>query len=145
MKIQANFRQSQRWATLIPTVFSARIRWVSRPDLIKRPIGSWAELLNPEFKGKASILNMPSIGIMDAAMVVQVHGEYQYPDKGGKLTRDEIDMTAKILTETGQRLKLWSGFNESVNLMASGQVIIQSMSPRLRLSAHRASHVCISH
>jgi putative spermidine/putrescine transport system substrate-binding protein len=36
-----------------------------RPDLIKQPIESWAELFNPEFKGKTSILNIPSIGIMD--------------------------------------------------------------------------------
>ena len=42
-----------------------------RPDLIKRPIESWAELLNPEFKGKSAILNIPSIGIMDAAMVCE--------------------------------------------------------------------------
>ncbi|MGB0818699.1 MAG: ABC transporter substrate-binding protein, partial [Candidatus Puniceispirillaceae bacterium] len=75
-----------RWATLIPTVFNADTLGI-RPDLIKRPINSWAELLNPEFKGKASILNIPSIGIMDAAMVVEAMGEYQYPDKGN-MTRD---------------------------------------------------------
>jgi len=117
-----------RWATLIPTVFNADTLGI-RPDLIKRPINSWAELLNPEFKGKASILNIPSIGIMDAAMVVEAMGEYQYPDKGN-MTRDEIDMTMKILIEAkkaGQFRALWSDFNESVNLMASGEVVIQSM------------------
>jgi putative spermidine/putrescine transport system substrate-binding protein len=85
--------------------------------------------LNPEFKGKASILNIPSIGIMDAAMVVESMGEYQYPDKGN-MTRDEIDLTIKILIEAkkaGQFRALWSDFNESVNLMASGEVVIQSM------------------
>jgi putative spermidine/putrescine transport system substrate-binding protein len=117
-----------RWATLIPTVFNADTLGI-RPDLIKRPISTWAELLNPEFKGKASILNIPSIGIMDAAMVVESMGEYQYPDKGN-MTRDEIDMTIKILIEAkkaGQFRALWSDFNESVNLMASGEVVIQSM------------------
>ena len=54
--------------------------------------------MNPEFKGKASILNIPSIGIMDAAMVVESMGEYKYPDKGN-MTRDEIDLTIKILIE----------------------------------------------
>ena len=58
------------WVTLIPTVYNADTLGI-RPDLIKRPITSWKELLNPEFKGKASILNIPSIGIMDAAMVVE--------------------------------------------------------------------------
>ena len=63
------------WVTLVPTVYNADTLGI-RPDLIGRPINSWAELLNPEFKGKASILNIPSIGIMDAAMVVEAMGEY---------------------------------------------------------------------
>ena len=67
--------------SLIPTTYNADTLGI-RPDLIKRPIGSWAELLNPEFKGKAAILNIPSIGIMDAAMVVEAKGIHKYPDKG---------------------------------------------------------------
>ena len=59
-----------QWMAVIPTVYNADTLGI-RPDLIKRPIESWAELLNPEFKGKASILNIPSIGIMDAAMVCE--------------------------------------------------------------------------
>ena len=47
------------FVTLIPTVYNADTLGI-RPDLIKRPIASWTELLNPEFKGKASILNIPS-------------------------------------------------------------------------------------
>ena len=61
-----------------------------RPDLIKRPIESWSELLNPEFKGKASILDIPSIGIMDAAMVNEALGKVKYADKGN-MTKKEID------------------------------------------------------
>ena len=117
-----------QWVTLIPTVYNADTLGI-RPDLIGRPITNWSELLNPEFKGKASILNIPSIGIMDAAMVVESMGEYTYPDKGN-MTKDEIDMTMKILTEAkkaGQFRAFWSDFNESVNLMASGEVVIQSM------------------
>ena len=52
-----------QFMTLIPTVYNADTLGI-RPDLIKRPITSWAELLNPEFKGKAAILNIPSIGII---------------------------------------------------------------------------------
>ena len=59
-----------QFMSLIPTVYNADTLGI-RPDLIKRPIDSWAKLLNPEFKGKAAILNIPSIGIMDAAMVVE--------------------------------------------------------------------------
>ena len=120
--------EPSRWATLIPTVYSADTLGI-RPDLINRPINNWSELLNPEFKGKASILNIPSIGIMDAAMVVESMGEYTYPDKGN-MTKDEIDLTMKIFTEakkSGQFRAFWSDFNESVNLMASGETVIQSM------------------
>jgi putative spermidine/putrescine transport system substrate-binding protein len=117
-----------QWATLIPTVYNADTLGI-RPDLIKRPIGNWKELLNPEFKGKAAILNIPSIGIMDAAMVVESMGEYKYPDKGN-MTKAELDRTMKILTEAkkvGQFRAFWKDFNESVNLMASGETVIQSM------------------
>ena len=114
--------------TLIPTVYNADTLGI-RPDLIKRPISSWSELLNPEFKGKAAILNIPSIGIMDAAMVVEAMGLHKYPDKGN-MTKAEIDLTIKTLIEAkkaGQFRALWKDFNESVNLMASGEVVIQSM------------------
>jgi len=116
------------WATLIPTTYNADTLGI-RPDLIKRPIASWAELLNPEFKGKAAILNIPSIGIMDAAMVVEAAGQHKYADKGN-MTRAEIDMTMKVLTDAkkaGQFRAFWKDFNESVNLMASGETVIQSM------------------
>jgi putative spermidine/putrescine transport system substrate-binding protein len=117
-----------QFMSLIPTVYNADTLGI-RPDLIKRPIESWKELLNPEFKGKAAILNIPSIGIMDAAMVVEALGLYKYPDKGN-MTKQEIDLTIKTLIEAkkaGQFRSLWKDFNESVNLMASGEVVIQSM------------------
>jgi putative spermidine/putrescine transport system substrate-binding protein len=97
-----------QWVTLIPTVYNADTLGI-RPDLIKRPISSWAELLNPEFKGKAAILDIPSIGIMDAAMVVEAMGKYKYPDKGN-MTKAEIDMTTATLIEAkkaGQFRAFW--------------------------------------
>lgn len=116
------------WMTLIPTIYNADTLGI-RPDLIGRPIDSWTELLNPEFKGKASILDISSIGIMDAAMVCEAMGEIKYGDKGN-MTRDEIDKTMAIFTEAkrnGQFRAFWKTFDESVNLMASGEVVIQSM------------------
>ncbi|WP_084544651.1 ABC transporter substrate-binding protein [Derxia gummosa] len=117
-----------QFMSLIPTVYNADTLGI-RPDLIKRPITSWAELLNPEFKGKAATLNIPSIGIMDAAMVVEAMGIHKYADKGN-MTKAEIDLTIKTMIEAkraGQFRALWKDFNESVNLMASGEVVIQSM------------------
>lgn len=116
------------WMTLIPTIYNADTLGI-RPDLIGRPIESWTELLNPEFKGKASILDISSIGIMDAAMVCEAMGEVTYGDKGN-MTKEEIDKTMAIFTEAkknGQFRAFWKSFDESVNLMASGEVVIQSM------------------
>jgi putative spermidine/putrescine transport system substrate-binding protein len=117
-----------QWMSVIPTVYNADTLGI-RPDLIKRPILSWAELLNPEFKGKSAILNVPSIGIMDAAMVCQALGKVQYEDKGN-MSPAEIDKTIAVMIEAkkaGQFRAFWKEFNESVNLMASGEVVIQSM------------------
>ncbi|MGV6848485.1 MAG: ABC transporter substrate-binding protein [Marinibacterium sp.] len=116
------------WMTLIPTIYNADTLGI-RPDLIGRPINNWSELLNPEFKGKASILDISSIGIMDAAMVCESMGEITYGDKGN-MTKDEIDKTMAIFTEAkknGQFRAFWKSFDESVNLMSSGEVVIQSM------------------
>ncbi len=116
------------WMTLIPTIYNADTLGI-RPDLIGRPIDTWAELLNPEFAGKASILDISSIGIMDAAMVCEAMGEITYGDKGN-MTTEEIDKTMAIFTEAkraGQFRAFWKTFDESVNLMASGEVVIQSM------------------
>ena len=124
-----NFAKGEtNWYTMVPTIYNADTLGI-RPDLIKRPISSWTELLNPEFRGKASILNIASIGIMDAAMVCEAMGEVQYGDKGN-MTRAEIDKTMAIFTEAkqaGQFRAFWKTFDESVNLMASGEVVIQSM------------------
>jgi putative spermidine/putrescine transport system substrate-binding protein len=116
------------WYTMVPTIYNADTLGI-RPDLIKRPINSWTELLNSDFRGKASILNISSIGIMDAAMVCEAMGAVQYGDKGN-MTKDEIDKTMAIFTEAkkdGQFRAFWKSFDESVNLMASGEVVIQSM------------------
>jgi putative spermidine/putrescine transport system substrate-binding protein len=121
-------QEESGWMTLIPTIYNADTLGI-RPDLIGRPIETWSELLNPEFKGKASILDISSIGIMDMAMVCESMGEIKYADKGN-MTKAEIDKTIGIFTEAkknGQFRAFWKSFDESVNLMASGEVVIQSM------------------
>jgi len=116
------------WMTLVPTIYNADTLGI-RPDLVGRPIGNWRDIMDPAFRGKASILNIPSIGIMDAAMICESMGELRYSDKGN-MTRDEIDRTIEILKAAkadGQFRAFWKSFDESVNLMSSGEVVIQSM------------------
>ena len=117
-----------QWMTIIPTIYNADTLGL-RPDLIGKPIRNWKDLVDPAFKGKASILNIPGIGIMDAAMVMESAGLIKYGDKGN-MTKPEIDKTIAFLIEqkkAGQFRAFWKSFDESVNLMASGEVVIQSM------------------
>ncbi|MFO1350581.1 MAG: PotD/PotF family extracellular solute-binding protein [Gammaproteobacteria bacterium] len=117
-----------QWATGIPTVYNADTLGM-RPDLIKKPIESWKDILDPEFKGKTALVDVPSIGIMDAAMAIEARGDIKYGDKGN-MTKEEIDKTIEILIKAkkdGQFRSFWSTFDQSVNLMASGEVVLQSM------------------
>jgi putative spermidine/putrescine transport system substrate-binding protein len=116
------------WFTMVPTIYNADTLGI-RPDLVGRPITQWKDLLDPAFKGKSSILNISAIGIMDAAMVCESMGVITYKDKGN-MTKPEIDSTMAVLTtakKAGQFRAFWKSFDESVNLMASGEVVIQSM------------------
>ena len=116
------------WMTLIPTIYNADTLGI-RPDLISRPITKWADLVDPAFKHRTSILNIPGIGIMDAAMIMESLGLIKFADKGN-MTKPEIDKTIDFLIKTkkeGQFRAFWKTFDESVNLMASGEVVIQSM------------------
>lgn len=116
------------YATLIPFQFNADTLGY-RPDLVGREIESWAELFNDEFKGKTALLDIPQIGIMDAAMVAEAADLMKFGDKGN-MTRAEIDQIISILIErkrAGQFRAFWKTFDESVNLMSSGEVVLQSM------------------
>jgi putative spermidine/putrescine transport system substrate-binding protein len=116
------------FATLIPFQYNADTLGY-RPDIVGRNIESWGELFNEEFKGKTSILDIPQIGIMDAAMVAESLGLITFGDKGN-MTKAEIDKITDILKEQkkkGQFRAFWKTFDESVNLMSSGEVILQSM------------------
>ena len=116
------------WFTMVPTIYNADTLGI-RPDLVGRDITTWADIMDPAFKGKTSILNIPSIGIMDAAMIMEAMGNIRYADKGN-MTKEEIDKTIEFLIKAkqdGQFRAFWKSFDESVNLMASGEVVIQSM------------------
>lgn len=121
-------QEPTNWATIIPYQYGADTLGY-RPDLVGRKIESWAELFNPEFQGKTSLLDIPSIGIMDAAMVMEAQGLMNFGDKGN-MTKEELDKVTEILIDRkrdGHFRAFWKTFDESVNFMASGEVVIQSM------------------
>lgn len=121
-------QEPTNWATIIPYQYGADTLGY-RPDLVGRKIESWAELFNAEFKGKTSLLDIPSIGIMDAAMVLESQGLMSFEDKGN-MTKEELDKVTQILIDRkrdGHFRAFWKTFDESVNFMASGEVVVQSM------------------
>ena len=116
------------WLTGIPTITNADTLGI-RPDLTGRTVSTWADLISPDFKGKAALQDNPTIGIIDVAMAVEARGDLKYANKGD-MTRDEIDKTIALMMEikkSGQFRSFWASFDQSVNLMASGEVVIQSM------------------
>jgi putative spermidine/putrescine transport system substrate-binding protein len=116
------------FVTGIPTVTNGDTLGI-RPDLVGRKVDSWADVLSPDFKGKAAIQDNPTIGIIDIAMAMEARGDIKYGDKGN-MTKPEIDKTIDTMLATkraGQFRAFWSSFDQSVNLMASGEVVIQSM------------------
>src|SRR3954470_18809624 len=69
------------YVTAIPTVTNGDTLGI-RPDLVGRPVNSWADLLSSEFKGKSALQDNPTIGIIDVAMAMEARGDIKYGNKG---------------------------------------------------------------
>ena len=92
--------------------------------MIGHEVTEWKELIDPKFKGKAAILDVPAIGIMDAALCFESAGLITYGNKGN-MTKKEIDFTSDKLIElkkSGHFRATWTTFDQSVQLMAAGEV-----------------------
>jgi putative spermidine/putrescine transport system substrate-binding protein len=118
------------WLTNVPTNFNADTLG-TRPDLVggRDKVTSWADLLDPKYKGKTALVDEARIGTMDVAMALQAAGEMKYVNMGN-MTRAEIDKTIDTMMKikrAGQFRAFWSNFDQSVNLMTAGEVVIQSM------------------
>ena len=99
------------------------------PEETGGKIDSWADLFNEKYKGKVALLNIPQIGTMDAAMGVEALGIFKFKDKGN-MTKKEIDFLIDFLIEkkkAGHFRAFWETFGQSVNLMVSGEVVLESM------------------
>ena len=117
-----------RYISAVPFIHNADSLGYN-PDDTGRPIDSWAELYSSDFKGKVALLNIPQIGAMDAAMGIEALGLMKFGDKGN-MTRKEIDFLIDFLIKKkkeGHFRAFWSTFGQSVNLMVSGEVVLQSM------------------
>jgi putative spermidine/putrescine transport system substrate-binding protein len=116
--------------TMIPTIYNADTLGI-RPDLVggRDKVTSWKDLLDPKYKGKTALVDYAPVGVMDVAMALEARGDFKYGDKGN-MTKAEIDKTIQIMIgmkKGGHFRSFWNTFDQSVNLMASGEVVIQSM------------------
>jgi putative spermidine/putrescine transport system substrate-binding protein len=107
-------------------------------DVIKKEPNQvdWDELLNPEWRGRVAVLNDPSIGMQDVGNAAVAAGALEFQDLGN-MTQDEIDALIQMLLELKRQnhfRAFWTTFDESVTLMQSGEVVIESMwSPAVAL------------
>jgi putative spermidine/putrescine transport system substrate-binding protein len=100
-------------------------------DVLQKPASkvSWAELLNNKWKGRVALLNDPGIMAIDTGMAVQAAGIMKFKDLGNQ-TRAEMDRMFKVLNrlkKNGHFRAFWVTFNDSINLMASKEVVLESM------------------
>jgi putative spermidine/putrescine transport system substrate-binding protein len=97
---------------------------------------SWAELLNKKYAGRVAVLKDPGIVCADLGNAVQALGLMKFANLGD-MTKAEMDRLFKILSvyrKAGHFKAFWASFTESVNLLASKEVVIESMwSPAVAL------------
>ena len=90
---------------------------------------SWAWLLDERFAGRIGMVNAPTIGIFDMALAAQARGLMSFADIGN-MTRAEVDLLFEIMIDfksRGHFSGVWNSVPESVELMQSGRVVLESM------------------
>ncbi|WP_417909706.1 ABC transporter substrate-binding protein [Candidatus Electronema sp. PJ] len=90
---------------------------------------SWGWLLDDRWQGKVAIVNSPEIGIFDLALAVQAKGLMSFKNMGN-MSREEVDQLFDIIIKLkrhGHFRGVWTSVPHSVDLMASGEVVLQSM------------------
>ncbi|MFK7742237.1 MAG: PotD/PotF family extracellular solute-binding protein [Planctomycetota bacterium] len=90
---------------------------------------SWSWLLDERFHGRVALANEPTIGLFDAALACEAAGLMQFDDIGA-MTRQEVDQLFDVLVEKkrqGHFYGAWRSVPQSVEYMADGRVVIESM------------------
>lgn len=90
---------------------------------------SWGALLDETQKGKVAIVNAPTIGLFDMALAAEANNLMKFKDMGD-MTRSELDLLFEVFLDYKRRghfRGVWKSVPQSVDLMASGEVTVQSM------------------
>lgn len=92
-------------------------------------VRSWAELLNPRWRGHVSIVDEPAIGIFDIALAVRAARRMSFRNIGN-MDVGEIDQLIDIALELkreGHFASFWRTAQEATSQMERGDVWIASM------------------
>ncbi|WP_146515497.1 ABC transporter substrate-binding protein [Rubripirellula amarantea] len=90
---------------------------------------SWSWLLDEQHQGKVAIVNAPTIGLFDLALAAQAKGLIEFDDIGN-ISRSKLDELFDILMtyrRRGHFRGIWSSVPASVELMKSGESVVESM------------------
>ena len=90
---------------------------------------SWGWLLDDRYHGKVAIVNAPTIGLFDLALAARARGLVDFMDIGN-MSLQEIDALFNIVIDKkrqGHFRGVWTSVPHSVELMGSGEVVLQSM------------------
>ncbi len=90
---------------------------------------SWAWLLDERWRGKVALVNAPTIGIFDLALAASGAGLVELSDLGN-LSRSEVDRIFGLYLDLQRNSHFrtpWGSVPESVELMKTGKVVIESM------------------
>jgi putative spermidine/putrescine transport system substrate-binding protein len=99
------------------------------PQGIPYETESWGWLLDERWHGKVAIINSPEIGLFDLALAVRAKGLMDFKNMGN-MSREEVDKLFDILIahkRDGHFRGVWTSVPHSVELMASGEVVLESM------------------
>jgi putative spermidine/putrescine transport system substrate-binding protein len=116
-----------RYVTLVPSYYNADSLGYNA-SLIP-PVKSWAPLLDPTNKGKVGLCSYPPVGIVDVGMAMEARGEAKF-ETMGDLDKKEIDLLVDhiiALKKEGHFRAFWETFSQSVQLLTSKEVVIESM------------------
>ncbi len=91
-------------------------------------VTSWEALFAPEFKGRVAMQNDFGPTLTNTAIYLKQSGQVEIADPSN-MSEDEVAAVAEFLIEKkrdGQFRTFWDGFQNGVDLLASGEVLLSS-------------------
>jgi putative spermidine/putrescine transport system substrate-binding protein len=89
---------------------------------------SWAELLNGSWKGRVALFDLAGPSLLEVGLAAETLGLMSVENLGN-LTKDEMDGLLAIVEDmnaNGHFRAFWASGDEAIELMASGEVVVQT-------------------